>query len=65
MDHGCWSKAEGDEVCQRVELLADGGGDLEKAGSHAIEKVEQSAYNNKEERAMEIALESESRSYAA
>lgn len=65
MYYCCWSEAKGDEIRQRVELLTDGGGDMKETGSHAIEKVEQSADNNKEERAMEIAIESKGRSHAA
>ena len=58
-DDGGGGEAEGDIVGQRVELLANGGGDMEQTGHHTVEEVEDSPNDDKQQCHSIIAHEGE------
>ena len=49
-DDGGGGEAEGDIVGQRVELLSDGRGNVEQTGHHTVEEVEDSPYDDEQQR---------------
>ena len=56
-DHRCRGEAEGDDIGQGVQFLADGRTDLQGTGREAVKEVEHCAGNDKHEGKQVHALE--------
>ena len=56
-EHGRGSQSEGDVVRQRVELLADRRTDMEQAGRHAVEEIEDGSYDHPRQGPFEVVAE--------